>query len=421
MVNRVHLNVDIVDHFNNVVFDVYRSEQPGVDENDTLVMTLEQGMTLKEKKREVGELLQRNPITPYAFFVKRHYDIEGSIPDVRIGQTPVKPMYLFTIPANKEIEVHSGDEGVYDGRPLYIDYDYYTQPVVDDDVIESGKDYYGPPATGLSFLSNMSYKENIDSGSSDLKWVYEAVTKTFYYRIYARDLNGNRSPWSDELMEQLFDNRVKFIIQYSKDESEWEEVDDTLLQEWVVDHRPSDNPKNVGDLDIMPLSSKRSRIRFENPWYYWKEYERLGGYYRVRAEDEKGAFTDWIQIGVLIIHVKPKELVIRRRLKDGAPSSKEGTDAFTVFTIREEDIDVNKPVIELVDDQLTDKTVYEYTFFYEDVCGLSADPILDTSDHTPWTNMILFRNNKRVDELPEGDFYVSFEMVEETIDIGVTA
>lgn len=419
MAKRIHLDVDILDHINNLTFFVYRSEQPGVDENDTLIMELNQELSIKVNKMEYGEILKRNPLTPYSFFVSRHYVTENIHPALRLGVVPVDPMYLYYLPTKKEIEVHNGDIGLYDGRPIYMDYEYTTQPVIDDYDTESGKKYYGPPAVSLSNVSLVEALQDFVTKRFLLSWVYEGSSKPFYYRIYAKDENGNMSPWSDEKMEQLYETDVFFRVQSSNDNEHWVDEEVATLKEWLVNYRAIDRPHNVLDCRITPLSSKRTEIDFENPWYWYKTYLRQGAYYRVRAEDDKGGYSDWYTVGPIESYFEPFKLIIRRHLKSGEPSSKEDTDAFTVFTLDGTTVDWTQPRITLIDDQLTDKTIYAYSFFYEDELGLEADPMFEISDHMKWSNLIVFSGETESDEITSENFYMSFSISDNTMDIGV--
>lgn len=419
MASRIHLDVDILEHINNLTFFIFRSEEPGVDENDTLIMELDQELTVKVNKMEYGEILKRNPLTPYSFFTSRHYVTENIHPALRLGITPVDPMHLYYLPSQKEIEVHSGDIGIYDGRPIYLDYEYTTQPVKDDYDTESGKTYHGPPASALSNVDLVEALQDFVAKKFLLSWSYTKLTKPFYYRIYAKDKNGNMSPWSDEKMEQLYEANVLFRVQSSDDNEHWKDEELATLQEWLVEYRALDRPHNVLDCRITPLSSKKAEIDFENPWYHYKHYLRQGAYYRVRAEDDQGGYTDWYTIGPLEAYFEPLKLIIRRQLNTGAPSSKELTDAFTVFTLDGTTVDWTQPRIRLVDDQLTDKNIYSYSFFYEDELGLEADPIYGVSDHMKWSNLIVFAGEVESDEIPYADFYMSFSISKHTMDIGV--
>lgn len=419
MASRIHLDVDILDHINNLTFSVFRSDEPGVDENDTLIMELDQELTVKVNKMEYGEILKRNPFTPYAFFTSRHYVTENAHPALRLGIQPVDPSYLYYLPSQKEIEVHSGDIGIYDGRPIYMDYEYVTQPVIDDYDTESGKKYYGPPAVSLSDVDLVTALQDFVAKKFLLSWSYQKITKAFYYRIFAKDKNGNVSPWSDEKMEQIYEANPIFRVQSSDDNEHWVDEEVATLQEWLVDYRAIDRPHNVLDCRITPLSSKKTEIDFENPWYYYKDYLRQGAYYRVRAEDDKGGYSAWYTIGPIESYFEPLKLIIRRQLNTGTPSSKEMTDAFTVFTLDGTTVDWTQPRITLIDDQLTDKTVYSYSFFYEDELGLEADPIFNISDHMRWSNLIVFAGEVESDEITSENFYMSFSISKNTMDIGV--
>lgn len=419
MANRIHLDVDILEHINDLTFSVFRSEAPGVDENDTLIMELDQEMTIKVNKMEYGEILKRNPLTPYAFFTSRHYTTDTIHPAVRLGVTPVDPSYLYYLPSQKEIEVHSGDIGLYDGRPIYMDYEYITQPVIDDFDTESGKTYYGPTAISLSNVDLLEVLQDFIAKKFLLSWKYEKTTKAFYYRIFAKDKNGNSSPWSDEKMEQLYEDNPLFRVQSSVDNEHWFDEEVATLQEWLVNYRAIDRPHNVLDCRVTPLSSKRAEIDFENPWYAYKTYLRKGGYYRVRAEDDKGGYSDWFTIGPIEAYFEPAKLIIRRHLNMGGTSSKDLTDAFTVFELDGSMVDWSEPRITLIDDQLTDKTVYAYTFFYEDEIEMEADPMFRISDHMKWSNLIVFAGETESDDVVAENFYMAFSISNNTMDIGV--
>ena len=419
MANRIHLDVDILQHINDITFQVFRSETPGVDENSTHVMDLEQEMTVKVRKMEYNEILVRNPMTPYAFFAKRHFDTDVVEPVVRLGTTPVDPIHLFSLPVNKEIEIHSGQAGLYDGRPIYMDYEYTTQPVIDDTPVESGKTYYGPPASALLTVELLNYLQDFVAGKVHLSWEYTPRTKAYYYRIFAKDSKGNVSPWSDELMEQMYESNVIFRIQSSPDSETWTDEATTTLKEWFLDYTAVDKPLNVQNLFITPLSSKRTQLLFENPWHTYKNYPRTGLYYRVRAEDDLGAYTDWMMIGPVTLFLEPSKVTIRRKVNNDTVSSEIGTDAFTVFELDSSTVNWADTHIKLIDDQLTDKTIYNYTFFLEDELGLKAEPTFKISDHMKWSNLILFAGEVENDDPQGEDFYLGFELSDTTVDIGV--
>ncbi len=419
MANRIHLDIDILHHINDLTFKVFRSETPGVDEKSTHIMDLEQDLSVKVKKMQYNEILTRNPLTPYAFFATRHFDVDTIEPVARMGTVSVNSAHLYTIPANKEIEIHNGDGGLYDGRPIYLDYEYTTQPVVDDYIAESGKNYFGPPANALLTVELVNYLQDFLSKKIGITWTYTPRTKAYYYRIFAHDKYNNKSVWSDEKMEQLYESNVTFRLQSSTDNVTWKDEAFTSLKEWFVDYQSADKPLNVQRLKVNPLSSKRSEITFENPWHTYKNYKRNGGYYRVRAEDDGGAYTDWITIGPIEINLEPSRVKIRRKLNNDTLSSESGTDAFTIFDLDATVINPADPSITLIDDQLTDKTVYSYTFFLEDEIGISAEPIMALSDHMKWSNIILFAGTKIEDDVEGDDFYLGFELSDEVIDIGV--
>lgn len=419
MANRVHLDIDILEHINELTFSVFRSETPGVDESNLHIMDVDQELSVKVRKMEYDEILKRNPQTPYAFFTSRHYTTDTVHPAVRLGITPVDTMHLYYIPDNKEIEIHSGDIGIYDGRPIYMDYEYITQPFIDDYDNESGKSYFGPPATALNNVDLLKALQNFIAKKFLLTWEYESTPKAFYYRIFAKDKAGNVSPWSDEKMEQLHETNVFFRVQSSEDNVHWEDEELATLKEWLIDYRAIDRPHNVLDLRVTPLSSKRAEINFENPWFYYKTYLRKGAYYRVRAEDDKGGYSDWITIGPLEAYFEPLRILIRRKLDTGTPSSEDLLDAFTVFELDATNVDWLEPRIILTDDQLTDKSIYSYSIFYEDELGLKADPIFKVSDHMKWSNLIVFAGETERDEVIAEDFYMSFSLGTKPIDIGV--
>ena len=82
-------------------------------------------------------------------------------------------------------------------------------------------------------------------------------------------------------------------------------------------------------------------------------------------------------------------------------------------------VDWSEPRITLIDDQLTDKTVYAYTFFYEDEIEMEADPMFRISDHMKWSNLIVFAGETESDDVVAENFYMAFSISNNTMDIGV--
>lgn len=418
MASRIVLDVDILQHINDLTFHVYRSTEPIVTDEDMHIMDVIQNLTVKERKWETGEILNRDPQTPYAFYVRRHYETDITAPQVKLGSTAVDLSDLHFLPVDKQIEIHSGDIGLFDGRPVYMDYEYTTQPLTDDPIVESGKVYFGPVATGLRMPMNFRVVQDFIQKKFHLQYDYDYEPMAFYYRIFAQDTMGNTSPWSDTKMLMLAPDDVFFRVQKSADGEAWEEVTLTTMIEWLDGYSAIDNPINVSNAEIRPLTSKSTEIAFDNPWLYFKNYVRTSETYRIRAEDEAGQHTEWVVFGPLDTRFEPKEIVIRRKLDNKSVSSKEGLDAFTVFRLDKSKVSKTAPRIVLIDDQLTDKSKYAYTFFYEDELDKSAAPFYLTSDHRPWLNIILFAGNEQRDIIEDRDFMSTFEWADRVIEIG---
>lgn len=418
MAKRINLNIDILHHINQLTFEVYRSLTPNVQEDGIHIMNVIQELAIKERKWQTGELLERHPETPYAFRVKRHYETDQIMPKVFLDQKEVNPNNLFFLSDQKEIEIHSGEVGVFDGRPVYMDYEYITMPVLDDYKTESGKEYFGPPATGLHPVTNFKFEQDLNLKKIWLTYTISRLAITYYYQIIAKDTAGNKSPWSDVEMLELSPEEIYFRIQRSPDGNNWDEVIVTTLEEWYDILLTIDNPTNVQNAHVFPRGSKEAVITFDNPWFYYTNYPRTSYQYRVRAEDDEGMHTDWVYFGPITIYIEPKEILIRRKINNNAPSSKDKTDAFTVFRLTKNDVDITQPKIYLTDNQLTDASVYSYTFFYTDELDKEAQPFFLISDHLPWKNIILFNKQTKEDYVYQ-DFMTTFELANEVIEIGI--
>jgi hypothetical protein len=399
------------------VFEIYRSAHPGVDDGDAHVMTIDDTLAVKQTYTEKGEVLTRDPYTPYAFFAKRHFEVLP-FPDIRIGDDPVEAENILIFPDDKVVEVHSGELGLFDGHIIYIDYSYQAIPVFDDHVIESGKTYNGPPATGLQVPTSVTAEELEYLNEIHLTIKPNLEPITYYYRIYAKDTDGNISPWSDELHVTLTPSEVFYRIQRSKDQKTWENVyyGQNLIYDDMM--KAMEVPANLYNLTVTPLDSKDAQIQFDNPWYHYSEYKRHSYYYRIRSEDSDGQYTDWFLMNPIDLIIKPKEILIRRKVDNGQVSTKTGIDAIDVFEINESNVNVSSPILTYVDDQLTDATVYGYTFFLTDVLGMEANPVYRTSDHTPWANIMLFTSRPFEDVIKTSDFISTFEIADQIIEIG---
>lgn len=417
MARRIKLHIDKFVHFNDVLFEVYRSTEPGVDKDSTHIMTIDDKLAIKQTYTETTEILSRDPYTPYAFLVKRHFETTP-FPTVHIGSTAVLPGDIQLFPDDKTIEIHNGDLGLFDGRTIYADYEYQAIPVVDDTRPESGKTYMGTPATGLRPPINFKFEQDVPNKKIHLTFERDTTPVTYFYKIYARDSHGNLSPWSDELYMAIEPSEVFFRIERSKDGKEWEEMSYSNMMEWFDEIHAVDNPKNLTHIETIPIDSKEARITFDNPWYTYTKEPRISYQYRVRAEDSEGYFTDWIYFGPIDIFIEPKEILIRRKLDNGTVSSKEGIDAIDVFKLTKADVDITKPQIMLTDDQLTDASKYAYTFFVHDELDLEAAPVYSVSDHTPWANVILFKAQQYNEDITTKDFVTSFELADRIIEIG---
>ncbi len=418
MANRIRLYIDILEHINDLTFYVYRGEEEGVDETDTLVMKVSQPLSIKKRYMQYDEILTRDLQTPYLFYTHRHYNIDSVMPLVRLGNEEVKAHHLFLNPSEKEIEIHSGELNVFDGSTPYIDYEYLAIPLWDDLQEESGKEYFGTVPTGLRRPSLMNLVQDFIASKLKISYELDRSPKAYYYKIFAQDTIGNRSPWSEEKVEWIHQDVIYFRIERSADGEDWQEVQVTQLMEWMDDIFAIDTPLNVQNVRIIPEGSKIARIKFDNPWFYYKDYPRTSYQYRVRAEDDNGQYSDWLYFGPVDLFIEPKKIIIRRKVHNHSPSTKDGTDAITVFEIDKSQIDVNEPVIELVDDQLTELHTYAYTFFYEDIANKEADPIYEISDHLAWKNIIMFAGSKKKDKIYSNDFVSTFSLADRIIEIG---
>lgn len=416
MARRVRLFIDTLNADNDIVFEVYRAEETGVNEKSTHVMTVDDVTAKKERYKEVAEVLRRDPDTPYAFYAQRHFELLP-FPTVTVGSKTMKLNDIDAFPDDKMIEVKNEDFGPGDGKTVRMSYEYLAIPVFDDAREELGKEYFGPPATGLRRPLSVSLTQDPKTGQLLIKVSPDAGTTHYFYKIYAKDRYGNQSPWSDEHHTALTPANVYYRIQRSKDGKDWEEVTLSDLTEFTDQLNAIDKPRNVTNAHAVPTASKEAKIVFDNPWYK-NDDERNSYRYRVRAEDTDGQYTDWLYLEPIVVKVNMDRIVIRRKLDNKANASFEGTDAMTIFTVKKQDVDVSQPVITLLDDQLTDASKYSYTFFAIDELGMMADAFFVTSDQRPWQNVILFEQEKELDKIMEKDFHLSFELLNRLIEIG---
>lgn len=412
MSRRITLIIDKYVHINDTTFEVFRSTNPSVSENDQHIMDIFEPQAMKEAYQEVAERLIRDPDTPYAFLTYRHFEAVPT-PNVMIGSATVAPGNLALYPDEKRIEIFNQDIGTGDTRNVYMSYQYVGMPVKDDYGNQLGVTYYGPPATGLRPPLSVEFIHDEVNHRIRIRYVANLDPVVYYYRIRAKDQDGNKSKFSQEHALSLVPdtNELYFRIERSMDNQTWELVKRTNLLEWYDLIYPLDYPQNVYNLSVLPISSTAARIEFENPWNKWREYSRRLCYYRIRAEDFYGEASEWLIVtDPPSVHIKPKEILIRRKVDNGAPSTENEADAIDVFRLREADVDVTQERIVLIDDKLSEKEIYGYTFFYTDELDMKAEPVYVTSDHREWDNIILYRGKEKVYGVFDGDFTTSFTL-----------
>lgn len=422
MARRIVLHIDKHVHINDVTFEVYRSTEADIANKGKLIATIFEPSAFKTTHRAEAEQLVRDTETPYAFHVSRHFD-EDPFPEVFVGDAEVLPRDILLFSDEKMIEIHNGDLGLADGRNVYMSYNYQAIDFKDDYGAQSGVSYIGPPATGLRVPIRVQIYYNYETRMIEIHYLNDPLPTLYFYRIRAKDSDGNYSPYSVTKSIELAPNpaEVFFRIERSKDRVTWEPVSFSNMIDWYDYPYIIDPPTNVQNLLITPLSSKEAKIEFDNPWFYWQEYNRSSYWYRIRTEDIKGEYTEWLEIEPCIIRVRPKEILIRRKEDNGSPSSKDDIDAIDVFRLNEGNVDVNSPVITLLDDQLSDALKYGYTIFYTDEFDMEAEPLYAISDHTPWKNVILFPGQTREDNILSDNFETYFELADRIIEIGTDA
>lgn len=421
MSRRVVLHIDKHVHMNDVMFYVYRTKTANEDITNKLIMTIFEPAAVKTDYVEPAEKLTRDPYTPYAFYTKRHFE-DVPFPDIVVGNTNVLARDILLFSDQKMIEIHNGDLGLADGRNVYMTYTYKAIDVKDDYGSQSGVTYYGPPATGLRQPLNVEIKHDLTLKKIVIKFEANLLPVVYFYRIQAMDTDGNKSPFSQTLSVEITPDSTDlfFRIERSSNGDVWEPVSFSNMLEWYDQVRAIEPPENVKNLVITPLSSKQAKIEMDNPWYWWETYARTSHRYRIRAEDMTGEHTDWLYIDPIVLNIKPKELLIRRKVDNGSPSTETDVDAIDVFRLKEKDVDKTSPTLTLIDDQLSDALKYGYTFFYKDELDMKATLIYATSDHTPWANIILFKGTQKSDNILNKNFLTAFELADRIIEIGTT-
>lgn len=421
MSRRVVLHIDKHVHLNDVLFHVYRTKTATEDITGKLLMTVFEPSAIKTDYVEAAERLTRDQFTPYAFYVKRHFE-EVPFPEVYVGNTRVLDRDLVLFSDEKTVEIHNGDLGLADGRSVYMTYTYKAIDVKDDYGSQSGVTYYGPPATGLRQPLNVTISHDHVLKKLAIKFEANLLPVVYFYRIQAVDTDGNKSAFSQTISVEIQpdDSDLFFRIERSGTGEVWEPVSFSNMLEWYDMVQVIEPPENVHNLTVTPVSSKESIIEMDNPWYWWESYARTSYRYRIRAEDMAGEVTDWLYLDPIVMNIKPKELLIRRKVDNGSPSSEAGVDAIDVFKLDETMVDITEPKLRLVDNQLSDATKYGFTFFYKDELNMKAAPLYVTSDHTPWANIILFKGMQKSDNILSDNFLTAFELADRIIEIGTT-
>lgn len=418
MPTRVKLEIDEISHFNDVTFEVYRDEESDVTESDLHVMNVDDNTAVRTTKRESMELLTRDPETPYAFFVKRHFKTD-TFPEVYIGSKLLDPVDIQLFPEDKMIEIHTGQLGQNDGRNIYMSYEYDSMDVMDDYNVESGKTYFGPPASGLRIPLNVGMIQNLTDNRLEIYYQLDARSVIYFYRIKAVDTDHNTSPLSMTKYIELKPDIVYFRIERSKDGgTTWEKVAFSNMFYWFTDVIAADNPKGLTNTRVTALNSKEARITFDNPWLTYLNDARDPYTYRIRSEDMDGVSSPWFIFSMPQIYVRPKRIKIRRQEDGGLPASENGEDSFTIFDIDVTTFNRTDATIQLIDDQLTDATKYSYTFFYYDLLDKQATPNYLVSDHRMWANLLLYRTQTKSDIVNSSDFLTMFELADRIIEIG---
>ncbi|WP_421019165.1 hypothetical protein, partial [Klebsiella pneumoniae] len=82
---------------------------------------------VKKKYKEVAEVLRRDPDTPYAFYVQRHFELLP-FPTVTVGSKTMKLNDIDAFPDDKMIEVKNEDFGPGDGKTVRMTYEYQAIP-----------------------------------------------------------------------------------------------------------------------------------------------------------------------------------------------------------------------------------------------------------------------------------------------------
>lgn len=416
MARRIVLHIDKHVHLNDVNFNVYRTK----DGEETKIMSVFEPSTLKTEYTETAEKLARDEFTPYALYVSRHFE-EMPFPELVVGNTNVLPRDVLLFSDDKTVEIHNGDLGLSDGKNVYMSYTYLSMDIKDDNITQSGVTYTGPPATGLRVPRNITLSYDPTLKKLSIKYESDLTPVEYSYRIQAADTDGNKSAFSKTLSAEITQDPADlfFRIERSTTGTDWEAVAYSNMEEWFDDILPIDRPANVHNLTVTPVSSRESILRMENPWYAWENYPRTSYKYRVRAEDMAGEYTEWLVLESVPVHVRPKEILIRRKVDNGAPSSETGDDAIDVYRITEDDIDPSEEFIIRVDDMLSEALKYGFTIFYTDELDMKAVPIYATSDHRPWGNIILFKGTEKSDNILNDDFVTTFELADQIIDIGM--
>ncbi len=419
MPRRVLVHIDKHVHINEVTFEVYRSLQPTVNEKSPLLMKVVEPAAIKTVYQESVEPLVRDTDTPYAFLSKRHFE-ETPLPEVFVGDVQADERDLALFSDEKMIEIHNGDLGLGDGKRAYMSYSYQAIDVKDDYGPRSGVTYYGPPATGLRPPVEFELVANQETHKFEIRFQNNAAPIIYYYRIRAKDSDGNYSTFSPTQSAEVAPDPVElfFRIEQSPDKESWTSVAFSNQTTWFDEWRIAEPPDNVQRASVTPVGSKVSEIELDNPWFHWPSYVRHTPHYRIRAEDMDGESSEWVYIDPQAIYIQPKELLIRRKVDNGSPSSKTGTDAIDVFRLSKDEVDIAQPRLKLVDDQLSEALQYAYTFFYTDDADMEAPALMMISNHRPWANLIVLRDQKKTDIIWSADFETTFEWADRLIEIG---
>lgn len=252
-------------------------------------------------------------------------------------------LFDFDLPHTAEVKV--------------IEYTFDGVQVWDYGVEEDHKNYYGPEAKDNSAPDapkTLVIEKDYDRNRIILRWSSSKVNgKTYYYRIDAA-IDSNQYSRLSEVRKAVIKEGLAdrgYLIERSQDGVKWTEIakiKGTLFYEYMIDRQAPDPIRNLVGFVYMYPNQSIAQITLN-----WSRITDSviseTSLYRVRAVNRVGSVSEPSNIvGPVPFQVGLKEIVIRRKVKDGSLPTFSGTDAVTVARITDttatqfiEDVDDN--------------------------------------------------------------------------------